>query len=151
LKSIAAMEIYVAKGTKDVTTKSDVTSNVNSTSTQLQEKGPGSLTTSAESTESAEMLAGVKAFEDLNKSYNKNSRAIVKQFMDANGGDFAAAAQAYARTRVTPKAATSGDGKSAAPKAAPKPVLPAGSTTGKLVPGKGYEVFVNGKLVGYAK
>jgi hypothetical protein len=159
LKSIAAMEIYEAKGTKDitsrsnVTSKSDVTSNV--TSNQLQEKGPGSLTTSAESTESAEMLAGVKAFEDLSKSYNKNSRAIVKQFMDANDGDFAAAAQAYARTRVTPKAATSGGAtpasKVVAPKAAPKQVLPDGSTTGKFVKGKGTEVLNKaGEVIGYA-
>jgi hypothetical protein len=152
LKSIAAMEIYVAKGTKDVTSKSDVTSNVQSTSTQLQDKGAGSLTTSAESTESAEIAKGVAAFEAMTTSYNKTARDTVKKYMEANGGDPAKAARAYAEdTRVTPKAATSGDGKSAAPKAAPKPVLPAGSTTGKLVPGKGYEVFVNGKLVGYAK
>jgi hypothetical protein len=152
LKSIAAMEIYVAKGTKDVTSKSDVTSSVTSTSTQLQDKGPGSLGSAAEGTESAEIAKGVAAFEAMTTSYNKTARDTVKKYMEANGGDPAKAARAYAEdTRVTPKAATSGDGKSAAPKAAPKPVLPAGSTTGKLVPGKGYEVFVNGKLVGYAK
>jgi hypothetical protein len=32
----------------------------------------------------------------------------------------------------------------------PKQVLPPGTTTGKLVPGKGTEVFKDGKLVGYA-
>jgi hypothetical protein len=122
----------------------------------MQDKGPGSLTTSAESTESTEMLAGVKAFEDLSKSYNKNARAIVKQFMDANGGDFAAAAQAYAKTRVTPKAATSGDGKSAPPKPASAssavalpPGAPAGSTLGKKT-SRGTEVIKDGKVIGYA-
>jgi hypothetical protein len=40
-----------------------------------------------------------------------------------------------------------------APPGAARPIqsaLPPGSTTGKLVPGKGTEVFVGGKLVGYA-
>jgi hypothetical protein len=135
---------------KETKQSKDITSTVSST--QLQDKGPGSLTTSAESTESAEIAKGVTAFEAMTTSYNKTARDTVKKYMDANGGDPAKAARAYAEdTRVTPKAVTSGDGKSAAPKAAPKPVLPAGSTTGKLVPGKGYEVFVNGKLVGYAK
>ena len=32
----------------------------------------------------------------------------------------------------------------------PKQVLPPGTTTGKLVPGKGTEVFKDGKLIGYA-
>jgi hypothetical protein len=35
--------------------------------------------------------------------------------------------------------------------AAPKQVLPDGSTTGKFVQGKGYEVFKDGKLIGYAQ
>jgi hypothetical protein len=34
--------------------------------------------------------------------------------------------------------------------AKPKQVLPPGSTTGKFVPGKGTEVFKDGKLIGYA-
>jgi hypothetical protein len=40
----------------------------------------------------------------------------------------------------------------AAPAAAPKPAaqIPTGATYGKAVPGKGTEVFVGGKLVGYA-
>jgi hypothetical protein len=156
INAAAYRQILELKGTKDITSRSNVTSDVTSnvTSNQMQDKGPGSLTTSAESTESAEMLAGVKAFEDLNKSYNKNSRNIVKQFMDANDGDFAKAAQAYARTRVTPKAATS-SGAVPAPKAVapkqPKQVLPPNTTTGKFVPGKGTEVLNKaGEVIGHA-
>jgi hypothetical protein len=150
IESMATFLYVKAKNAKEIDSTSNVTSN------QMQDKGPGSLTTSAESTESTEMLAGVKAFEDLSKSYNKNARAIVKQFMDANGGDFAAAAQAYAKTRVTPKAATSGDGKSAPPKPASAssavalpPGAPAGSTLGKKT-SRGTEVIKDGKVIGYA-
>lgn len=148
------------KQQRDITSKSTVTSS------QLQEKGPNVLTSGAESTESAEMLAGIKAFEDMNKSYNKNSRAIVKKYMDENDGDFAKAARAYAQSRITPKAATSGVNKPAAPAAAPAapaapastkpttsalpPGAPAGSTLGKFVQGKGTEVIKDGKVIGYA-
>jgi hypothetical protein len=39
---------------------------------------------------------------------------------------------------------------SPAPVAKPKSVLPPGTTTGKVVPGKGTEVLKDGKLIGYA-
>jgi hypothetical protein len=117
LNAMAAREIYGAKGTKDITSK--VTSNV--TSQQLQEKGPGVLTGGAESTESKEINEGAKHFETIVGEPYKSpeNKALIKKYMDANGGDLAKAARAYAEdTRVTSKAATSG-AAAPAPKAAP--------------------------------
>lgn len=117
LRAMAAREIYGAKGTKDITSKSNVTSNV--TSNQLQDKGPGVLTGGAESTESKEIGEGVKHFEAILGAPYKSpeDKATIKKYLDANGGDAAKAARAYAEdTRVTSKAATSGGAPAPKPK-----------------------------------
>ena len=157
LNAMAARQILELKGTKDITSRSNITSDVNTNVSSTQEKGPGALTTSAEGTESAEIAKGVAAFETMTTSYNKAARDTVKKYMDANGGDPAKAARAYAEdTRVTPKAATSGDGKAAPPKPASAssavalpPGAPAGSTLGKKT-SRGTEVIKDGKVIGYA-
>jgi hypothetical protein len=126
LQAMAAREIYGAKGTKDITSRSNITSNV--TSNQLQDKGPGSLTSTAEGTESKEVGEGVKNFEAIVGKLVKNpdEKAIIKHYADKAGGDMAKAARAYAEdTRVTPKAATSGAPTAApAPRPAPAAALP---------------------------
>jgi hypothetical protein len=118
---------YAQEMKQDKNIRSNTTSAI--TSTQLQDKGPNVLTSGAEAAESAEINKGVAAFEAMTTSYNKAAQATVKKYMDANGGDAAKAARAYAEdTRVTPKAAT-GNNPIPAPKVAPK-VAP---TTGKVM------------------
>jgi hypothetical protein len=158
IESMATFQFVKAKNAKEIASQSDITSrsNVTSniTSSQLQEKGPGVLTTSAEDVESKEINNGVKHFEAIVSEPYKSpeNKKLIKKYMDENGGDAAKAALAYAKdTRVTSKAATSGGG-APAPRAAPaaNSVLPPGTTTGKFVAGKGTEVLQNGKVIGYA-
>jgi hypothetical protein len=152
INAAAYRQVLEMKGTRDITSKSNVTSTSNVTSQQLQDKGPGVLTSGAEVTESKEVGEGVKHFEAILSAPYKSpeDKATIKKYMDANGGDAAKAARAYAEdTRVTSKAATSGGAP--APKPAPKSVLPPGTTTGKFVKGKGTEVLDKaGNVIGHA-
>jgi hypothetical protein len=127
IESMATFQYVKAKNAKeiasqsDITSRSNVTSNV--TSNQLQDKGPGVLTTSAEDVESKEINNGVKHFETIASEPYKSpeNKKLIKKYMDANGGDLAKAALAYAKdTRVTSKAATSGGAAPAPAKPAPK-------------------------------
>lgn len=149
LKAMATREIYGAKGTKDITSRSNVTS----TSDQTRDILPGGAEAKAKADATAAQLTkdAKEAVKDVKKS-SEYLRAmkqkdqptmdrLVREARESVTSDFQTSREA-----VNPSAAPT-----AAPKPAPKTVLPPGSTTGKLVPGKGTEVFVNGKLVGYAK
>jgi hypothetical protein len=151
---MATREIYGAKGMKDITSRSTVTSN------QLQDKGPGTLGSTAEGTESKEIGEGSKHFENVLGKLVKtqDEETLVAKYMKKAGGDAAKAARLYAEdTRVTPKAATSGNaptqpkgaGARTAPAGGLPPGAPAGSTLGKKT-NKGTEVILNGKVIGYA-
>jgi hypothetical protein len=143
--SMATLQFVKAKNAKEIASQSDITSrsNVTSniTSNQLQDKGPGALTTSAEDVESKEINNGVKHFETIASEPYKSpeNKKLIKKYMDANGGDLAKAALAYAKdTRVTPKAATSGG-------AAPAPAKPAPA------PGGGQKIMTQADVAATAK
>jgi hypothetical protein len=148
IESMATFQYVKAKNAKEIASQSDikseskVTSNV--TSNQLQDKGPGALTTSAEDVESKEINNGVKHFETIASEPYKSpeNKKLIKKYMDANGGDLAKAALAYAKdTRVTPKAATSG-GAAPAPKPAP---------ASKTAPGGGQKIMTQADVAATAK
>jgi hypothetical protein len=160
LKAMATREIYGAKGIKDITTRgtTQVTSN------QTRDIEPGG----AEAKAKADVVAGdlAKAAETavqkvkssipyLQATKRKDQVTMDRLEKEAREGvskGFETARQVVtpnAAPTAAPKLAPKGAGARTAP--TPKSVLPPGSTTGKLVRGKGTEVFVNGKLVGYAK
>jgi hypothetical protein len=100
IESMATFQFVKAKNAKEIASQSDiksrsnVTSNI--TSNQLQDKGPGALTTSAEDVESKEINNGVKHFETIASEPYKSpeNKKLIKKYMDANGGDLAKAALA---------------------------------------------------------
>ena len=163
LKSIAAMEIYVAKNTKDITSKSDVTSTVSSTSNIAGNKADveqQKADTGALSAEAASLDKARAALNKLKNSRDARNQKKWKDMVEQAGGSEEAAGEAYVKgymvkpTDAAPAAKPAAAKPAAAPAkaaAAPKQVLPDGSTTGKFVQGKGYEVFKDGKLIGYAQ
>jgi len=176
LQAMAAREIYSAKGTKDITSRSNVTS----TSDQTRDIVPGGAeagakadTLAADLSKAAEAAAqkvksSIPYLQAMKKKDQATMDRLEKEAREGVTKGFQAVrktvnpnAQSTPAFAPAPKNAPKGAGARTAPasksapapasKPAPKSVLPPGSTTGKLVPGKGYEVFVNGKLVGYAK
>jgi hypothetical protein len=155
LQAMAAREIYGAKGTKDITSRSNVTSD------QTRDIVPGGAeagakadTLAADLSKAAEAAAQkVKSSIPYLQAMKQKDQATMDR-LEKEAREGVTKGFQTVRQTVNPNAQSTPASKSApapAPKPAPKSVLPPGSTTGKLVPGKGYEVFVNGKLVGYAK
>jgi hypothetical protein len=156
LKSIAAMEIYVAKNTKDITSKSDVTSNVTSTSDIKGEKAKveqQKADTGEERVDEASLKDARAALNKIKTSRDPRRKREWEAKVKAAGSE-QAAGEAYIKDYMGAKPVAAPVAKPAAAPtkaaAAPKQVLPPGATTGKTT-AKGTEVFVDGKLVGYAK
>lgn len=156
LNAMAARVILELKGTKDITSRANVTSTVSSTSditgdkAKVEEK---KADTGALSAEAASLDKARAALNKLKTSRDDRRKREWKEMVDKHGSE-EAAGEAYVKGyMVKPTDAAPAAKPSAAPAkaAAPKPVLPDGSTTGKFVQGKGYEVFKDGKLIGYAQ
>jgi len=122
---------------------------------RTSDTGATKATTGAEATESAEVQRGYDEWAKIRGSFTKANQAIYKDYLAKANGNEEEAARLYATRRVTPKAATSGDGKPVPqPKPAPgaialPPGAPAGSTLGNKT-SKGTEVIKDGKVIGYA-
>ena len=157
LQAMAAREIYGAKGTKDITSRSNVTSNVTSTSDITGTKGDveqQKADTSAKQVDEASLKDARADLARLKKSNLPKNQKKWQDLLKEHGSEQAAGEAHIKNYMVTnPTVAAPVAKPSAAPAkaaAAPKQVLPPGATTGKTT-AKGTEVFVDGKLVGYAK
>jgi hypothetical protein len=160
LNAMAAREILELKGTKDITSrsnitsKSDVTSNVMSTSDVTGLKGDVEQQKADTSALTAEAAALDKARAALNKLKTSRDPRRKREWeaMVNKHGSEETAGEAYVKGyMVTPTGAAPAAKPAPASKAAPKPVLPPDTTTGRFVPGKGTEVLNKaGKVIGYA-
>jgi hypothetical protein len=152
LQAMAAREIYGAKGTKDITSRSNVTSNVTSTSDISGTKGDIEQQKADTSAMAAEAAALDKARAALNKFSNSRDARRQKQWQDMikEYGSKEAAGEAYVKDYMVKNPTTAAPAAKPAAAAPAKSVLPSGTTTGRFVQGKGTEVLKDGKVIGYA-
>ena len=152
LNAMAARVILELKGTKDITSRANDTSTVSSTSDIAGEKAKveeKKADTGALSAEAASLDKARAALNKLKTSRDDRRKREWKEMVDKHGSE-EAAGEAYVKSYMV-KPTDAAPAAAPAKAAAPKPVLPDGSTTGKFVQGKGYEVFKDGKLIGYAQ
>jgi hypothetical protein len=151
LNAMAAREIYGAKGTKDITSRSNVTSTVSSTSDIAGNKADVEEKKADTSAMAAEEASLKDARADLARLKRSNIPKNQKKWQDLlkEHGSEQAAGEAHIKNYMVTNPTAAAPAAKAAD--APKQVLPPNTTTGKFVQGKGTEVLNKaGEVIGYA-
>lgn len=162
-EQLAAAEIAFQKNPKDPETKANVEA-LRRTAAQLAQK-----TVFSTGEFGGGRLGSIEAGQDITKqtaasnAWDKASSKLQMspEYRNAKDADRArilddAKVEVYSRFSLAPPKAATAPAPAPAPKAAaaakavPASQIPAGTTFGKAVPGKGTEVLKDGKVIGYA-